>query len=49
MLIKVYRIDYKKYGKYRRLWIEAGSIDEAMTLAGLKSIIDYCKLDIKEV
>ena len=49
MLIKVYRIDYKKYGKYRRLWIEADSIDEAMKLTGLKSIVDYCKLEIKEV
>lgn len=46
---KVIRIDFKKYGRYWRLWIEADNIDEAIKLANIYHVIDYCKLEIKEV
>ena len=48
--MKVIRIDFYKNKRYNRLWVEAKSIEEAMVKTGIKSgIVDYCKLEIKEV
>jgi hypothetical protein len=48
--MKVIRIDYYKNKKYNRLWIEAENIEEAMVKTGIETgIVDYCKIEIKEV
>lgn len=47
--MSVYRIDYKMYGKYRRLWVEAENIEEALKITRIWGVVDFCKLDIKEI
>ena len=46
---KVIRIDYRKNRKYNRIWVDAETIEEAMEKTGIKNIVDYCKINIKEV
>lgn len=46
---KVVRIDCRKNRKYNRIWVDAETIEEAMKITGIKNIVDYCKLEIKEL
>lgn len=48
--MKVIRMDYYKNRRYNRIWVEAETIQEAMTRTGInKGVVDYCKIEIKEV
>ena len=48
--MKVIRIDYYLNKRYNRLWVEAESINEAMAKIGIeRGIVDYCKIEIKEM
>lgn len=46
--MKVIRIDYKKHGGYCRVWADAENIEEAIYKTGIKNIVDYCIIEIKE-
>lgn len=47
--MKVIRIDCKKRCGYCRIWVEAENIKQAITKTGIKNIVDYCVIEIKEV
>ncbi len=47
--MKVIRMDCKKRCGYCRIWVDAENIEQAINKTGIKNIVDYCIIEIKEV